>query len=105
METRSTPGLKTVLLVDETDECRITSKWFLSNCGYAVDSFRSAPEALALFDPKVHDVVVTNDLMPGMSGVEMAHIVKLRSPSTPVVMYSAQPPDDRSCLDLVIPRP
>jgi hypothetical protein len=40
-----------------------------------------------------------------MRGAEMAHVIKLRSPSTPVLMYSGNPPDDQSCLDIVIQRP
>jgi CheY-like chemotaxis protein len=97
--------LKTILLVDDRDDSRVTTKWFLSNFGYAVDSVRSAEEALALFDPKLHDVVVTDNSMPGMTGGEMAHVIKLRSPGTPVLMYTGLPPMDQSCLDLVIQRP
>jgi len=40
-----------------------------------------------------------------MTGVEMAHVIKLRSPSTPVLMHTGQPPDVRSCLDFVIQKP
>ena len=97
--------IKSVLLVDDGDECRITTKWFLESFGYTVDPVRSAEEALALFDPKVHDVVVTDNRMPGMTGAEMAHIIKLRSPSTPVLMYTGMPPKDKSCLDGVVQRP
>jgi DNA-binding NtrC family response regulator len=96
---------KTILLVDDRDDCRITTKWFLNNFGYAVDSVRSAEEGLALFEPRTHDVVVTDNRMPGMSGQEMAHIIKMRSPSTPVIMYTGQPPKEQTCLDLVIKRP
>jgi CheY-like chemotaxis protein len=95
----------TVLLVDDMDECRLTTKWFLDNFGYAVESARSAEEALALFNPKTHDVVVTDNSMPGMTGAEMAHIIKLRSPATPVLMYTGAPPQDQSCVDMVIKRP
>lgn len=94
-----------ILLVDDDDECRVMTKWFLTNFGYEVDSVQNAEEALELFDSKTHDVVVTDNAMTGMTGAEMAHIVKLRSPSTPVVMFSGNPPDDRSCLDCVIKRP
>ncbi|HYG33917.1 MAG TPA: response regulator [Clostridia bacterium] len=97
--------MKTVLLVDDRDDCRITTKWFLNIFGYAVDSARNAEEALILFNPKVHDMVVTDNSMPGMTGAEMAHIVKMRSPQTPVVMYTGQPPADISCLDAVLQRP
>jgi CheY-like chemotaxis protein len=58
-----------------------------------------------MFDPKLHDLVLTDNSMPGMSGAEMAHVIKLRSPSTPVLMYTGRPPEDQSCLDLVIQRP
>ena len=99
------PSLKTVLLVDDGDDSRVTTKWFLANFGFAVDSVRSAEEALALFDPKLHDVVVTDNSMPGMTGAEMAHVIKLRSPSTPVLMYTGLAPVDQTCVDLVIQRP
>jgi len=94
-----------VLLVDDNDDYRLLTKLLLGTFDYEVDSVASAEEALALFDPKLHDVVITDNSMPGMSGAEMAHIIKLRSPSTPVVMYSGHPPTDRSCLDLVVQRP
>ena len=100
---RSPAGpVKTVLLVDDGDDCRVTTKWFLANFGYAVDAVRNAEEALALFDPATHDLVVTDNTMPGMTGAEMAHVIKLRSPSTPILMYTGHPPDDQSCLDLVV---
>ena len=95
----------TVLLVDDKEDSRVTTKWFLSNFGYAVDSVRSAEEALALFDPKIHDIIVTENSMPTMSGAEMAHVIKLRSASTPVVLYTGRVPKNLSCLDTVICRP
>ena len=64
---------------------------------------RCAEEALALFDPAVHDVVVTADIMPGITGAELAHIIKLRSPRTPVVLVAdGRAPADRPCLDAVL---
>jgi CheY-like chemotaxis protein len=100
-----TPSGKTILLVDDQDANRIMTKWFLSNFGYTVESVRGAAEALSVFDAKVHDLIITDNSMPGMTGAEMAHIIKLRSPGTPVVMFTGSPPEDRSCLDLVLQRP
>jgi CheY-like chemotaxis protein len=95
----------TVLLVDDVDTCRLAAKWFLGSFGYEVDCARSAEEALSRFDPGLHDVVVTDNSMPGMSGTEMAHVIKLRSPSTPIVMYSGTA--DLSCpaVDRFVERP
>jgi CheY-like chemotaxis protein len=105
VDAQASPRVKTVLLVDDVDGTRITTKWFLSNFGYAIDAVRSAEEALAQFDSKMHDLVITDNRMPGMSGTEMAHIIKLRSPSTPVLMYTGMPPDDQSCVNVVVAKP
>ena len=105
MDAHPSPRVKTVLLVDDGDETRLTTKWFLANFGYAIDAVRSAEEALALFDSKLHDLVITDNRMPGMTGSEMAHIIKLRSPSTPVLMYTGMPPEDQSCVNAVVVRP
>ena len=78
---------------------------FLANFGFIVHSFSSAEDALNHFDSRVHDLVVTDNTMPGMTGEEMAHVIKMRSPSTPVIMYSGRLPADRSCLDSVVAKP
>ena len=96
---------QTILLVEDENVCRLTTRWFLANFGYTVVPARSAEEALALFAPEIHDVVVTDHEMAALSGAEMAHIIKLRSPTTPVIMYTGRPPADRSCLDAVIQKP
>ncbi len=105
MTTPTSSRLKTILLVDDNDRHRVATKWFLATFGFAVDVTRSAEEALALFDPRVHDVVITGNAMAGMTGVEMAHIIKLRSSATPVVMFSRLPLPDRKCLDSIIQEP
>ena len=88
----------TVLLVDDNDDTRVLTKWFLDNFGFVVDSARSAQEALSRFDPKTHDVVVTDNSMPEMTGQELAHVVKMRSPSTGIVMFTGNPPHDPRAL-------
>jgi len=98
-------GFRGILLVDDDDVCRITTKWFLNNFGYAVETARSAEQALSLFDPQNHDVVITDNSMSGMNGTELAHIIKLRSPSTAVIMYTGSPPTDESCLNVILKRP
>ena len=95
----------TILLVDDTHEARFITKMFLANFGFIVHSFSSAEDALNHFDSRVHDLVVTDNTMPGMTGEEMAHVIKMRSPSTPVIMYSGRLPADRSCLDSVVAKP
>jgi len=97
--------VRTVLLVDDNVDTRLLTKMFLNNFGYEVDSADSPAEALKCFNPAVHDLVLTDNTMPGMSGAEMAHIIKMRSPATPVVMCTGNPPDDTSSVDVVIKKP
>ena len=105
MANTPTPQKRTILLVDDRDQSRVSTKWFLNNLGFEVESAHNAEEALVLFDAKIHDLVITDNSMPGMTGGEMAHIIKLRSPSTLVLMYSDSPPGDSSCLDGVLRKP
>ncbi len=95
----------TILVVDDNDVSRITTKWFLASFGYIVQSARNAEEGLAVFSPAVHGLVITDNFMPGMSGLEMAQAIKARSPSTPILMYSGNPPEICECVDCVIHRP
>ena len=95
----------TILLVDDMDATRITMKWFLNNFDYPVVTARSAEEAVSLFDPKIHSLVLTDNSMPGMTGAELAQFVKERSPSTLVLMYTGKPPINRAYLDFLIQKP
>ena len=96
---------RTVLLVDDDIDTRLLTKMFLNNFGYEVDSADSAGEALARFNPKLHDVVITDNSMQGMTGGEMAYIIKMRSPATPVLMCTGNPPNDCTSIDVVITKP
>jgi CheY-like chemotaxis protein len=91
--------LKSVLLVEGLESHRVLLKWALANYGYIVDIVSNAEEALSVFDAVIHDVVVTDQPLGGIIGTEMAHIIKLRSPRTPVVLLAETPPGDQSCID------
>ena len=91
--------------MDDQHEARSITKLFLSNFGFVVHSFSNAEDALGSFDPAIHDLVVTNNIMTGMTGREMAHIIKMRSPRTPVLMYCGKAVADDNCLDFIVQRP
>ena len=66
-------GAGTVLLVDDEDLVRQSTADMLADLGYAVVEASSGPEALALVRAGlVPDLLVTDHLMPGMSGAELA---------------------------------
>ena len=93
------------MLVDDNIDTRVLTKMFLNNFGYEVESVESAEAALSRFNPEVHRLVLTDNSMPEMSGGEMAHLIKQRSPKTPVLMCTGHPPNDCSAIDLVIAKP
>jgi CheY-like chemotaxis protein len=101
----SEPQARTILLVDDNTDTRLLTKMFLNNFGYEVDSADSAQEALSRFNPGQHKLVLTDNSMPGMTGGEMAQVIKTRSPQTPIVMCSGNPPKDTSAIDIVIRKP
>jgi CheY-like chemotaxis protein len=95
--------VKCVLPVAQEHATGLTAKRALTDVGYLVDVTRNAEEAITLFDAKLHDVVVTAEAMPSITGAELAHMVKLRSPRTPVVLLAERAAtEDRSCLDAVL---
>ena len=105
MENISEPKSQTILLVDDNVDTRLLTKMFLNNFGYEVDSADSAGEGLARFNPEHHALVLTDNSMPGMTGGEMARVIKSRSPLTPIVMCCGNPPNDTSAIDIVIKKP
>lgn len=104
MKNQASPK-KTILLVDDIDESRIVAKWFLNSFDYDVESARSAEEALAHFNPAVHDLVLTDNSMPGMKGADMARLIKAQSPRTPILMFTGRAPENLAGIDQVITKP
>ncbi|NYZ61226.1 PAS domain-containing protein [Luteimonas deserti] len=79
----------TALVVDDDDAVRMCTADALDDMGYRVVEAGSAEEALVALDGGLAPVLmVTDHLMPGMSGAELARAVRLRLPATAVVIVS-----------------
>jgi PAS domain S-box-containing protein len=77
------------LLVDDDDMVRMSTADMLAELGFAVMEADSGESALTLVDKGLpFDVLVTDHLMPGMSGVDLAYAVRARRPNTPVLLIS-----------------
>ncbi|MFN4041912.1 MAG: PAS domain-containing protein [Brevundimonas sp.] len=78
-----------VLLVDDEDLVRMSTADMLADLGYAVVEARSGEAALELMagETKV-DLIVTDHLMPGINGVELARRLRAAHPALPVVLVS-----------------
>jgi len=77
------------LLVDDEDLVRMSTADMLSDLGFVVIEASSAEEAVSVLE-EGHpiDIMVTDHLMPGMNGTELAKRVKLMQPKLPVLLVS-----------------
>jgi CheY-like chemotaxis protein len=80
-----------VLLVDDEEPFVALTAEVLSRLGYEPVSFSDSHAALAAFEaaPGRFDVVVTDALMPGLTGTSLARMVHRRRPELPIVLVSA----------------
>jgi CheY-like chemotaxis protein len=90
-----------VLLVEDEAGVRRALARLLQGGGYRVTEAPDAPAALALFETQSFDLVLTDVIMPGPSGVEMVHRMRQRRPDQRVVFCSGYTDDlvDRAALE------
>ncbi len=90
MEVLPGGGSEHIMYVDDEEGLAILGQEFLEDLGYVVTPVFNSVEALEKFraEPDRYDLVVTDQTMPGMTGVEMAIEMAKISPETPVVLCS-----------------
>jgi CheY-like chemotaxis protein len=96
------PPPRVVLLVENDELVRRSAERILEDAGHRVIAACSAADAaLALCEHSLDeiDVVVTDIVMPGMSGTELADVLTQRRPEISVVLMSGHADPDQSALD------
>ena len=90
-----------VLVVEDNDEVGQFAEQVLADLGYRTRRATNAVEALSLLDDgESFDVVFSDIVMPGQSGIDLAHTIRNRWPRLPIVLTSgysdalAMRPDD-----------
>lgn len=78
----------TALLVDDEAFVRLSTADMLSDLGYRVIEASSAEEALRLIGDQPVDLVVTDHLMPGMTGAELARALRETMPDVMILLVS-----------------
>jgi CheY-like chemotaxis protein len=78
-----------ILLVDDDSLVSAGTAAMLEDLGHTVREASSAAEALALLDEdRAIDLVITDHVMPGMSGVELARRLRQSRPDLRVILAS-----------------
>ena len=90
-----------VLVIEDEPLIRDIYVEFLELLGHEADVATDVHEGLARFGPLVHQVVITDFLMPGLTGLEVAEAIRARGCTTPIVLISgsAEEPDERRAAD------
>jgi signal transduction histidine kinase len=94
-------GSGTALLVDDEEEVRASTAAMLTDLGFSVAEAASAEEALQKMDEQsLPDLVITDHLMPGMTGAELARTIRERHPEIRILIISGYAEMDEIAPDL-----
>jgi CheY-like chemotaxis protein len=88
-------GKGTILLVEDQEAVRGLISRVLASCGYRVLEAENALQAMDLADSQIEslDLLITDLVMPGMSGRELAAHLTARRSNLPVLFISGYAPD------------
>jgi CheY-like chemotaxis protein/two-component sensor histidine kinase len=81
-------GSKRVLLVDDEPVVRMATCEMLAELGHSVEQAENAQQALSLLESGNFDVLVTDHLMPGMTGAELVKKVNKEWPNMPTLIIT-----------------
>jgi len=96
--------VKKILVVDDNEMlCRLSCD-ILRTEGYHAVPAVNATEALEAFERDDFDLVVTDFLMPGMNGLDLARTIRNKNPKFPIIVMSAYEPVKCEHVTLWLPK-
>lgn len=78
----------TVFVVDDDPAVRKSLETLLKSVGLSVETFRSAQEFLAAYDPARPGCLILDVRMPGMSGLELQRTLRDRGQDIPIIIVT-----------------
>jgi CheY-like chemotaxis protein len=93
-----------ILCVDDEEVPLTLRRMVLEKAGYDVVTARSAREAMGIISSRHIDLVLSDYLMPGLTGTDLSRQVKAHNPELPVILFSGvnEVPADADCADLFL---
>lgn len=97
---------RTILCVDDDAQSLSVRKVLLETRGYRVICCTSAEEALQAFEFGGIDIVLSDVVMPGMSGTELIAKLKAQSPTLPAILFTGKSNiyDQDQIADVFVPK-
>jgi len=84
-----------ILVADDNPEMRqAIEETILNPAGYTVRSVGDGMSALSLAHELVPDVIITDHLMPGLTGIELIRRLHIEKPNIPVILITGEGSED-----------
>jgi DNA-binding response OmpR family regulator len=100
-----------ILLVDDDKDMREMNAAILMQSGYRVDTAEDGASGWKAFESNDYDLLVTDNNMPRVTGLELIKKIRAEEMATPVVLASGTLPADELAqypwlrLDAILPKP
>lgn len=78
-----------LLIVEDEETLCQSLKRVLEREGYTVDTVNNAESAHKVFEAEFYDVIITDIILPGMTGIELLKKIKERLPEQIVIIMTA----------------
>lgn len=98
-------GSLRVLVVDDEGSLAQAVEGLLSAAGHQASRAASGQEALAKLEQETFDVVLSDVLMPGMTGVELCDEIRRHHPTVAVVLSSGQARPESTAVEYFLQKP
>ena len=83
-----------VLIVDDEKSMRVTLSEFLRMEGYEIDAAADAFTAFQMMDEKKYDIIVTDIIMPRITGIELLERIREKSQTIQIIIMTGEPTVD-----------
>jgi CheY-like chemotaxis protein len=81
-----------VLVIDDEPALRSLLRDMLEACGYRCDAVADGPAGVAQFRAHRYEAVITDMLMPGMNGLQVATALRALDPHVHIIMLTGSAP-------------